>query len=307
MTLCRPPCFPRPTYPSDCPYALVPEVNICCLSSSATLSCDSSGSQSVAWSESREDECEARPLGTNLNGVMRSEWDTVAAEAAYTCLFGGVVPANYRVRLSTTWAYNCNTGFVMFECELILGQFDIWGNPQGQNRYVFARSQLAPDWYLSAPITVTCDDLDTALEQTVTCAETTVSLTCSTVAYCNVTSICWPCPCIADPQTGEPVVLIFADVSTPLWTDTVAMTYNPLGTVYQYLSGGIPEKTITLICFGGDPVTYMLVVNDGTNEYSIGRTGALTCDESGFELDSPTFTTTDCTVTLWTNNTGAAP
>lgn len=199
MPLCRPPCLPRLTYPSECPYAREPDVNICCLSTTATLVCTPSGSLAVSWSEDRSGECVDRPLGTNLNGVMRSEWFAAAAMSAYTCLFGGILPATLQARLGTQWSYDCSSGLVMFSCYLEIRAI---GGGAG-NLYHFARSTVAPDWYLSAPITVTCDDLDPELVQTVACAGATVSLTCAVVSTCSQLS-CLPKCVIQDcPETGN--------------------------------------------------------------------------------------------------------
>jgi hypothetical protein len=141
-------------------------------------------------------------------------------------------------------------------------------------------------------------------DRTLTAADTTTRTLRACGAPCDVTTDCWPCPCVADGGTGNPVVIMFADVETPLWTDTVSLLWN--GSSYQYLSGGIPEKTVTLLCFGGDPIMYQLVVNDGADEYSMATTGVLTCNGAETEMTDRTVTDgADTSVRLWTNNGGA--
>lgn len=119
---------------------------------------------------------------------------------------------------------------------------------------------------------------------------------------CEVTNSCYPCPCVTEGTEGAPVVIIFADVATPLWTATVGLTWNASGGVYQYLSGGFPEQTVTLQCLGGDPVLYTLVVNDGVDGYILSFTGVITCD--GTEMGDRTASDGIASVHLWTNNGG---
>ena len=124
---------------------------------------------------------------------------------------------------------------------------------------------------------------------------------CSQV-ICETTNDCWPCPCIADGETGDPVVAIFCDVETPIWTDTVTLLWN--GTSYQYAEAVFPFKAVTIQCMGGDPITYMVTVIDGPNTYIFAINGALTCDESGLEMEDVTATDGTASVTLFTNNQG---
>lgn len=118
---------------------------------------------------------------------------------------------------------------------------------------------------------------------------------------------CWPCYCIADGTTGEPVVLIFCDVSTPLWTATVGLIYIGGGS-YQFAETVSPFRAVTVQCMGGDPLTYMItVIDSATTSRFMSLTGALTCQSgnAGEMTDRTADDGAGSSVFLFTNNGGA--